>query len=255
MKLTYVPVKIAKSTTLLVTSTVEASLRTQTAGWLLRHTDEAEQAVFADWNGDEPQLGTASGALNVNGAMALCAWLALQNDLPLGETWSFPLPLSAVPAPLPCAVTTVNTCCIVTVTMPDADFFSVRAGDLALPAVRFPGVSHVIAPAGAVSRVDAAELLRRWSRTLPDPAVGLLFWNGDALSFDPLILDGASGAAVWRQSCGSAAAAVGAYLAGRAGETVSLKQPGGIMAVTRADALTVTATAEVGRSKTVDLVF
>ncbi len=255
MKLTYVPVKIAKSIVLLVTTDVEGSLRAQTAGWLLRRVEDAEQVVFAAWNGDEPRLETAAGGLSVNGAMALCAWLALENGVPLGETWSFPLP--AGPVSLLCAVTPVNTCCLVTVTMPapEETTISLPGSEIALPVVRFPGISHVIVPVGSVSRTEARELLRRWSHLLPAPAAGMLFWNEDALSLDPLIWDKALGAAAWRQSCAGAAAAVGAYLSGRAGETVSLRQPGGIMAVTRSDALTVTAAAEVGRSKTVDLIF
>lgn len=253
MNLTYVSVKIARSVTLLVTSPVEASLRGQAAAWLLRREKEAEQAAFVTWEGDEPRLNTVSGALNVNGAMALCAWLALRNSLPLGETWSFPLALSGG-ASLPCAVTSVNTCCVVTVTMPHPELTTLP-GDLALPVVRYPGVSYAIAPVGAVSREDAPALLRRWSRALPDGAAGLLLWDEDALSFEALIEDKALHTAVWRLSSAGAAAAVGAYLHGRAGETVSLRQPGGLMAVTQSDGLTVTATAEVGRERTVDLVF
>ena len=98
MKLTYVPVKIARDTTLLVTSPVDASLRAQTAGWLLRRVGGGDHVAFVTWNGDEPQLGTVSGGLDVNGAMALCAWLALQNNLPMGEAWSFPLAMPDGPA-------------------------------------------------------------------------------------------------------------------------------------------------------------
>ena len=121
MKLTYVPVKIARSITLLVTSPVESSLRAQTAGWLLRRAQEAEAVVFVEWDGDVPRLETAGGELSVDGAMALTAWLALDNGVPMGETWDFPLALNGGALSLPCAVTPVNTCCVVTVTMPRAE--------------------------------------------------------------------------------------------------------------------------------------
>ena len=258
MKLTYVSVKIAKSITLLVTSPVERALRAQTAGWLLRREKDAEQAVFVEWDGDVPRLETVSGSLSVDGAMALTAWLALDNGVPLGETWDFPLSLNGGAQSLSCAVTPVNTCCLVTVTMPQAEVTDFTPSDgLTLPLVRFPGVAHLIAPIGAVQRTAAAELLRRRGAALNVPSVGLLFWNEGARSFDPLIWDRTANSAVWRQSCADAAAAVGVYLSGKAGQTVSLHQPGGVMAVTATEdgGYTVTATAEVGSTRTVDLVF
>ncbi|MBQ1675473.1 MAG: hypothetical protein II069_05525, partial [Oscillospiraceae bacterium] len=99
--------------------------------------------------------------------------------------------------------------------------------------------------------------LRQWSRQLSVPAVGLLFWNEGARSFDPLSWSKADSSAVWRRSCAGGAAAVGNWLRGRAGQSVSLNQPGGAMAVTlgEAGAVTVTAAAEVGSGRTVDLVF
>lgn len=256
MKLTYVSVKTAKSITLLITSPVESALRTQTAGWLLRREKDAEAVVFVEWDGDTPRLETVGGALSVNGAMALTAWLALDNGVPMGETWSFPL--SGGPVELPCAVTPVNTCCLVTVTMPPAEVAELPLSDgLTLPLVRYPGASYIIAPVGTVQRTAATELLRRWGSQWNTPAVSLLFWNEDARSFDPLIYDKALNTTTWRQSCAGAAAAVGMYLGSKAGRTVSLHQPGGAMAVTVADdgALTVTAPAEVGSSHNVDLVF
>ena len=256
MKLTYVPVKIAKSITLLVTSPVERALQVQTAGWLLRREKNAEQVAFVAWDGDTPLLETVGGALSVDGAIALTAWLALDNGVPMGETWEFPLPCGELS--LPCAVTPVNTCCLVTVTMPPAEVTDFSPSDsLTLPLVRYPGVCHLIAPAGTVQRTAAAELLRRWGPALKTPAAGLLFWNEGARSFDPLIWDRASGKPVWRQSCADAAAAVGVFLSGKLGQSVSLHQPGGVMAVTASEggAFTVTAPAEVGKTCTAELVF
>lgn len=255
MKLTYVPVKIAKSITLLVTSPVESALRVQTAGWLLRREKDAEQVVFVAWDGDTPLLETVGGALSVDGAMALTAWLALDNGVPMGETWEFPL--SCGELSLPCAVTPVNTCCLVTVTMPPAEVTDFTADGLTLPLVRYPGACHLIAPVGAVQRTAAAKLLRRWGPMLKTPAAGLLFWNEDARSFDPLIRGSAMDRTVWRQSCADAAAAVGVFLSGKLGQSVSLHQPGGVMAVTATEdgAFTVTAPAEVGNARTTELVF
>ena len=257
MKLTVFPVKIAKSIVLLVTTPIDRSLYVQAAGWLLRREKDAEQVAFLSWAGDEPRLGIPGGALSVNGAMALTAWLATDNGVPAGEAWSFPL--SGGPVELPCAVTPVHTCCLITVTMPQPEVMAhpLPGSDMTLPLVRFPGVSHMIVPAGTLQRTAAADLLRRRSG-LPDaPLAGLLLWDEQTHTLDPLLYDRASGSITRRQSCGSAAAAVGAYLAGRADESVSVKMPGGVMAVTRQEggALTVTAPAEVGHRRTVDLVF
>ena len=256
MNLTYAPVKIARSIVLLVTSPVESSLRTQVSGWLLRRVEHADQVAFAAWDGDEPRLETADGALTVNSAAALCAWLAGTKDLPAGETWEFPLACSGGSFALNCSVTRVSNCALVTVTMPQPEIASVPVGGQTLTVIRYPGVSHVIVPAGEMERTGAPAVLQSLGRTLATPRTGLLFWNEGARLLDPLLMSRGAGSPVWCQSSGSAAGALGAYLAGRLGDTVSVKMPGGAMAVTRSgDAVTVTAAAEVGGKRTVELVF
>lgn len=256
VNLTYVPVKIAKSIVLLVTSPVDDALRAQTAGWLLRRVDHAEQAVFAAWDGDTPRLETADGALTVNGAAALCAWLAGVNQLPAGETWTFPLPCCGGAFALNCAVTPVNACALVTVTLPQPERFSVAAGGRTLTALRYPGVSHVIVPAGELARAGKPEMLQSLGRELNTPRAGLLFWNEEARFLDPLLMSRNTAAPVWRQSSGSAAGALGEYLAGRLGGAVSVRMPGGTMAVTASGgAFVVTVAAETGGSRNVELVF
>jgi diaminopimelate epimerase len=135
-------------------------------------------------------------------------------------------------------------------------------GSLTLPVVFFPGIAHIVAPAGGVRRTAAEELLRRWSGLLPADAVGLLLWNEGTSFFDPLVYVKATDTAVWERGCASGSAAIAAWLTAQRGQDqcLSLKQPGGtIAAVTRwqdrLTALTISGTVKLGEEKTADVVF
>ena len=267
MKVQYHVVKLARSELLVVTSPVDAMLRSQVADWLIRKEVNITSVSFLDWQGDEPRLFTPDGVFSPEDAMAACACLAREEGVPLGENWEFPLPVSGLDASLPCAVTVVRTACLVTLTLPlpermEQTSLPLTDGSITLPAVSFPGCSCLIAPMGTVARTSAAEAIRFWGTLLPGSSSALLIWNEGASSFDPLVFRKAAGAADWRSSCATGAAAIGAWLTAQRqkNQCLTLKQPGGTMAVTTRwqeglTALSVSGSVEGLRSRSVNVVF
>ena len=90
-------------------------------------------------------------------------------------------------------------------------------------------------------------------------ALGILLPREEELCFDPLVYVTQTDTAVWERGCGSGSAAIGAYLTKKHGapQCVSIRQPGGAIAVTTRCArrtktlssLTISGTVLLGRSK------
>ena len=79
-----------------------------------------------------------------------------------------------------------------------------------------------------------------WCRHLNADALGLMFLDRDACSLTPLVYVPAAGTLCWENSCDSGTTAAGAFLAGQTGLpfSISLRQPGGSLTVTRGGAVT-----------------
>lgn len=266
MNVQYTVANPTKNITLLVTSPVEPALRAQVGARLLPLEKDARQAAFLDWTDSGPRLETAAGEFDANAAMALASLLAFEEHLTVGESWDLRLSVSGVPEGLPCMVVPVRTCDLVSLTMPLPEIrrmaFPLAGGSAAFPVVSFPGVSHILVPAGAVDRTAARELLNHWSALLSAPAVGLLLWNEGASFFDTLLCRKVPGTIDWLPSSADGAAAVAAWLTEQrgAGQSLSLKQPGGtIAAATRWEnglaSLTVSGTVELIKDENADIVF
>ena len=265
MKLTYTLIDPTKNLTLLVTTPVARAVQPQTAGWLLRRVPQAEQVAFLEPSDRaQARVQMMGGEFCGNAAMGVAAWLSRKD----GVSRKLTLEVSGAAEPVACAVTPVQGGWIGTVSMPLPERIAAVAlplpdGELSLPVVFLPGICHVIAPAGAVSRGRAEEHLRRWAPLLGAEAAGLLLWDEAASSFTPLVYVKETDTAVWEQGCGSGSAALGAYLTAerQADQCLTLRQPGGSIAVaTRWDgerlaSLTITGTVSFSAEKTVDLVF
>ena len=80
---------------------------------------------------------------------------------------------------------------------------------------------------------------------------------------EPLVYVQETDTAVWEQGCGSGSAAIGAWLSARRGanQCLSVRQPGGAIAVTtciankKLSSLTISGTVRLGRSKRIDVIF
>lgn len=103
-----------------------------------------------------------------------------------------------------------------------------------LPLVRFDGISHLICTE-AMEREFAESAIRDWCRRLGADALGLMLLDEATLRLDPLVYVPAADTLYWESSCASGSAAAGAFLAEKAGKsiTAAFTEPGGILAVSR----------------------
>ncbi len=267
MNVQYVVADPTKNTTLLVTSATEPSLRTQLGVRLLPFEKDARQAAFLEWTDISARLETACGEFDGCAVMAAASLLASRKKASSGDRLVLSLEVSGSPDPVSCEVTPVHTCDLVTLSMPlplriTDTVFPLTDGSITYPVVSFPGISHIIVPAGTVDRTSAREVLGHWSALLPSPAVGMLFWNGVSRTFEPLVYRKASGISEWLAASADGTAAITAWLTNRqqADQSLSLKQPGGVIAaVSRWQdgivSLTVSGTVKLEKGGSVDLVF
>lgn len=269
MVLHYTVIDPTKNITLLVTTPVQRALQAQTAAWLLRHERAAEQVGFLETStGGAPRLQMMGGEFCGNATMSLGAWLCRRDALPHGQTHDFLLEISGAAAPVPCAVTPVNYGYLATVELPlpekmEQRTFSADGHELILTVVFLPGICHIIAPADAIDRNDAEELLRHWSVSLPGEAVGLILLDEERTAIDPLVYVKPTDTAVWERGCGSGSAAAACYLTAKRGtsQCLSIRQRGGtIVAVTEWDgcavtSLHITGSVQLMGEKKVDVVF
>lgn len=101
-----------------------------------------------------------------------------------------------------------------------------------LSLLRFPGINHAIAPTG-ISAAEAEKLIVPLACSVGGEAFGLMLLDEELSALSPLVYVPGAGSLFWERSCASGTSAVGAYLALRSGEnvSVSLKQPGGSLSI------------------------
>jgi len=104
------------------------------------------------------------------------------------------------------------------------------ARDIALPFVRFPGISFAIVQD---MPVDAESVIAAWHAVTGADAFGILLWNSETQEMRPLVRVAATGSVVWEHGCGSGTSAIGAWLSASAGQPVQVdvRQPGGTIRV------------------------
>ena len=263
MHLEYSVIDPTKNITLLVTSPVPRMRQAETAAWLLKKEEKAEQVAFLEFSPTGgKRLQMMGGEFCGNATMAYGAWLCHSEGLPVGETADLLLEVSGTRDRVPCSVTALRDCYLGTVTMPLPEKVETMEFDgHPLPVVFLPGICHIIAPFGTISTDEAGDLLRRWSAQLPGEAAGLLLLNEERMSMDPLVYVKATDSMIWESGCGSGSAAVGTWLTEKAGapQCVSLRQPGGTINIVttvadgRIASLTITGVVYVKDHRTADM--
>ena len=125
-----------------------------------------------------------------------------------------------------------------------------RFGELAgLPAVYFPGIVHLIAPAERYSDTEAEQLVRSLCLENRLEAAGLLLFREEDRFLRPCVYVAGPDSVTWENGCASGTAALGAWYALHRGVTdLPVSQPGGtITAHCRTEGGTVTALSITGR--------
>jgi len=269
MRLTYTVIDPTGNITLLVTTPVERALQRQVSAWLLRRMPQVEQVGFLEPSEyAAARLQMMGGEFCGNGTMALGAWLCRRDRLPLHQTRDLLLDVSGAPEAVNCSITKVRGCYLGTVSMPlplavEAVSLPLGGVQTPLPVVSFPGICHVIVPAGTLERQAARQTLEAWASRFPQEAVGLLLWEEERAFLTPLVYVKSTQSAVWEHCCGSGSAAVAAYLTERSGaaKQLSVRQDGGALAVVtdlrdgKLSSLRITGTVTLGRQKKIDVIL
>ena len=267
MDLRYTVIDPTKNITLLVTTPMPRKYYAEISSHLLALEQDAEQVGFLESSDTcDAALQMMGGEFCGNATMSLGAWLC--RDDAVGTDRHLMLAVSGVSTPVSCDISVVRHGYIGTVSMPLPEKIETLTlpfgdGEISLDAVFLPGICHIIAPNGTVQRHQAEDALRKWSDILQMDAVGLLLFDETAMHFDPLVYVKATDTVVWERGCGSGSAAIGAWMTKKCnkGQCLSLKQPGGTIAVATVwqddaiTSLTITGTVSIGKNKTAEITW
>lgn len=215
--------------TILVQTPVARARQPEVAAALMSYASVgAEQVGFiepASLPGAQARLQMMGGEFCGNASMCLAAWLARSGGL---EQTQVTLEVSGCAAPVRCSIRSGDGHALGTVDMPLPERIGQAEG---LPAVFFPGITHLIAPASDFPDTARAEdFLRRTARSLGAEGVGLLLIDKAASRMTPCVYVSETDSVVWEHGCASGTAAMAAWLSASAGrEEVRLTQPGGVM--------------------------
>jgi len=234
MKLNYTIYNPTQNITLLVTSPVPRSRQPQLAAELMARRPDVEQVGFLEppsLPGAQIRLQMMGGEFCGNAAMSTAVYL-LQRDGLSCET-PVALEVSGQEGILFCALEEQDGVFWGTVGMPLPDRLGTAElpGVGTVPAVFLPGIVHCIVPSGRMVRAEAEAAIRPLCASLRADACGILLFDSALASFTPLVYVASTDTAVWESGCGSGSAALAAHLAAEShkGQTVSLRQPGGII--------------------------
>ena len=269
MQLSFVKTSPAENITILVDTPVPREKQPAVAGKLLRLLG-GEQVGFIEppsvWDA-RARLQMMGGEFCGNATMSVGVYLAMKAALAEDEKKSYVLEVSGSDAPVPCSVKKQGGRWLGTVQMP----LPISIGEYRLPTgksvprVDFPGITHLIVPADAARfpRSEAERDIRALCRELGAPALGIIRCEEEKRFIEPLVYVAATDTAIWERGCGSGSAAIGAWMTKKEGkgQCLSLKQPGGTIAVASVlqdgaiTSLSITGTVAVGKEKTVDIIW
>lgn len=265
MYLTYRKIDPTGNITGLVENPVDESLRAFAARPLMQAEPDMEQVGFVSPCGEaDIRLDMAGGEFCGNASLSAAAlWLSRHG----GESARVRVSVSGAENAVSAFVRkTGDNCYAGTVDMPlplsaEMRELPVPGGGLCLPVVRFPGISHVIAP-GDMSPAQAEAVIAYWCEVLGAEALGIMLWSPEGESLRPLVWVPGAETLCWERSCASGSSAVGAWaaLSSGAGVSLSLKQSGGTLGVEaeisggRIRSLRLSGQVRLGDTKTLEII-
>lgn len=234
MEVSFVKISPTQNVTILVTSPVPRERQGAVAARLLAWDSVCgEQVGFLEECGAQPRLQMMGGEFCGNATMSLGAYLAWRGGLPDGGCEERQIEVSGADAPVPCRIERIGDAYRGTVQMPLPEsvcevVLESDDGPRRLPLVRLPGIAHVVAPA-AISRAEIERRIRGWNGVIGAEALGVLRFDEDAQTIEPIVYVPSTDSAVWERGCGSGTAALGCWLAHRESRPyrAPIRQPGG----------------------------
>ena len=240
MKLKFAKMNPTENMTAIVLSPVDRADQPAVAARLMAENSVCvEQVGFLEETtlpGAAARLQMMGGEFCGNATMSLAALRAYEEGLNEGEEKIYPLEISGADKVLDCRIVRRDGGYVGSVDMPIPEGISREELEpgLFLPVVRFPGIAHVIVKEDKMDPAAAKAVIPRWCRQLKTDALGIMLANRDLNRIRPLVYVRQTDSSVWERGCGSGTAALGAYLADKAGADaqVSVSQPGGVISVT-----------------------
>lgn len=241
MELQFIKASPTENMTLLIETPVPREEHLEIAEKLIAYGNVyAEQAGYIEEAENplaEKRLQMMAGEFCGNASLSLAAVLAEEKGLAVDEETEIILEVSGADSLVNCHMKKEEKGYWGRVAMPLPKSIENRAFHLdgetyALPVVVFEGISHIIVPVslwGENGMKKAEQAAKVWAEEMP-AAFGILLFDEEKSELRPLVsVQGVT--LIWERGCGSGTSAIGAYLAVKAGKSlsVSLKQPGGVM--------------------------
>ncbi|MBQ9327150.1 MAG: hypothetical protein IJ225_01280 [Solobacterium sp.] len=232
-KLSYFLMDPTRNMTILVETPVPIESQPETARKLMALEPEAEQVGFLSTSDHcDIALRMAGGEFCGNAAMSAALIHALGSPR---ESDRITVEVSGSDAPV---TVTLSSMCKHSArgTLKMMKPVSIELRQLSetavYPVVFFEGIAHVILE-DTSTKANAEVLARQWCQALDQEAIGLMYYDHTHSSLTPLVYVKQADTMCWENACGSGSSAVGAYLAKKTGQpvSVSLTQPGGILEV------------------------
>ena len=241
MELKFIKTSPTENMTLLIETPVPREQHLEIAEKLISYGSVyAAQAGYIE----EPENPAAKKRLQMmagefcgNASLSLAAVLAEEKGLSIGEETEILLEVSGADSLVNCQMKKEEKGFSGRVAMPlpkaiEHKEFHLEGETYELAVVVFEGISHIIVPVslwGEKGKEKAELAAKVWGDQMT-AAFGILLFDEEKGELKPLVsVQGVT--LIWERGCGSGTCAIGAYLAAKEGESlsISLKQPGGIM--------------------------
>jgi len=243
MEIAFTKLSPTQNVTILVESGIPRAEQSGVAAKLLAcDSVGGEQVGFiepASKPGAQCRLQMMGGEFCGNASMSMGAYLARQEKLPDGAEKTYPLEVSGAEEIIRCRIVRTGDAYRGTVCMPVPErigsvCLATDRGNLKLPCVYMPGITHVIVDRECgLPREEIERSIRRWNESLCAEALGVLLYDEKTCAIEPVVYVPATDSAVWERGCGSGTAALGSWLAAKTKDSIAVdvSQPGGAIRV------------------------
>ena len=221
----------AGNITALVTSNLAKEKYKTVAAAIMKKHPSVEQVGFVNFDGGIVKLNMSGGEFCGNATLSAAALYAEIN----GKSKNV-IPVAAYPTYKPINVSVLKNyggfACECIFAKPDAVkkcSFYANGREYTFPLVCFDGIMHIVAD-NTLGEIAARSIIKPLAEKLGAAALGIMLYNSDKKSLEPLVFVSAIDSLFRENSCASGSCALAAVLPEFGDETV-IKEPGGDITV------------------------
>lgn len=246
MEIKFVKINPTQNMTILVESPISRKDQPTIASQLMNYDSVfAEQVGFIEaplfYPDSWARIQMMGGEFCGNATLSLAALLSIDRDLPLEIQTQIPIESSGTEQLIQCEVTRKEDHILTSLTLPTPSKIGLttlmleeRSYDLTV--VYLDGITHIILPVQSVTQEDiyfAEKATQAWQNRFETDALGLMLLEEKEYRITPLVYVKSTDSLIWERGCGSGTAAIGAYLAHKAQQSINapIAQPGGDIVV------------------------